>query len=203
MAKLDDLSLVKDALKMLVKIVKTTYDVLSQAVLQPDQKPPPERLTHLSQTLEHISDIREGFMLAQRATPLSEVAELRYLAQNAIFDWRWLEELGLALEPGQRLETVGSQLIAYNHSLTVLGLLPRLPSQVITFPQPRPTYADVLAPQRPSQMLDRIEELERVLYRAGMMPLDDLAFDAVRRTYAFFEAGVWVINHHLAFMLAD
>jgi hypothetical protein len=52
-------------------------------------------------------------------------------------------------------------------------------------------------------MLDRIEEIERTLYRATLMPLDDLAFDAVRRTYAFFEASAWVVNQHLAGLLAD
>jgi hypothetical protein len=49
----------------------------------------------------------------------------------------------------------------------------------------------------PSQTLERIEEIEQVLYQAGRVPLDELDFDAVRRTYAFFEASAWLVNHCL------
>jgi hypothetical protein len=45
--------------------------------------------------------------------------------------------------------------------------------------------------------LERIEEIEQVLYQAGLVPLDELDFDAVRRTYAFFEASAWLVNHYL------
>jgi hypothetical protein len=82
-----------------------------------------------------------------------------------------------------------------------LGLLPHLPAQAITFPQPNPTYSDVPVPAMPRQTLERIEEIEGVLYQAGLAPLDELDFDAVRRTYAFFEASAWLVNHCLPAML--
>ena len=78
-----------------------------------------------------------------------------------------------------------------------LGLVPHLPAQFITFPQPYATYADVSMPVMPSQTLERIEEMEQVLYQAGLVPLEELDFDAVRRTYAFFEASAWLVNHYL------
>jgi hypothetical protein len=203
MAKLDDVTFVKEALRALVKVMRTTYDTLSQAIHQPDRQPPPEQVRRLSPTLDHIGHVREGFILSQRVSRRSQKAELRYMTQRVLFDWQWLEELGLSLESEAEIVQLGSQLIAYQHTLTVLGMVPRLPPEVITFPQPRPTYADVTVPRFPSQMLDRIEEIERTLYRATLMPLDDLAFDAVRRTYAFFEASAWVVNQHLAGLLAD
>jgi hypothetical protein len=111
--------------------------------------------------------------------------------------------MGLSLTPGNEIELVGNQLIAYQHALVALGMLPRLPAQAVTFPQPRPTYADVPVPAMPSQLLERIEEIERVLYRAGLVPADELAFEPLRRTYAFFEASLWLVDHYLPPMLSD
>jgi len=203
MAKLEDVSFVKEVLKTLVKAIRSTYETLSQVIQRPDTPPKPQQAHYLSTSLEHIGHMREGFILSQRVSTHSEADELRYLAQQVLFDWQWLEELGLALKSGDQIERLGSQLITYQHSLTVLGLLPHLPPEVITFPQPHPSYADVPVPRLPGQMLDRIEEIEHILYRASFAPLDMLAFDAVRRTYAFFEASVWVINQHLTFMLRE
>ena len=47
------------------------------------------------------------------------------------------------------------------YALVALGLLPHLPAQAITFPQLYPTYSDVPVPARPSQTLERIEEIEQ------------------------------------------
>ncbi len=117
--------------------------------------------------------------------------------QHVLLDWGWLEAMGLSTVAGGQVELVGVQLIAYRHALVALGLLPRLPAQVITFPQRNPTYSDVPVPAMPSQTLERIEEIEQVLYQASLVPLNELDFDAVRRTYAFFEASAWLVNHYL------
>jgi hypothetical protein len=161
------------------------------------QRPTIKQQYLLSDTLEHIGDVREGFVLSQRTSPRTETSELRRLVQHMLLDWGWLEALGLSTVAGGQVELVGVQLIAYRHALVALGLLPHLPTQAITFPQPHPTYSDVPVPAMPSQTLERVEEIEQVLYQASLVPLNELDFGAVRRTYAFFEASAWLVNHYL------
>jgi hypothetical protein len=150
-----------------------------------------------------VEDVREGFILSQRISRRIEFWELRKLVQSVLLDWGWLETMGISTEPGDQIELVEGQIIAYQHALVALGVLPHLPARAITFPQSRPTYADVPVPGMPGQTLERIEEIERILYRASLAPLDELAFDAVRRTYAFFEASAWLVDHHLLPLLAE
>jgi hypothetical protein len=187
----------KAALSALADVIRSTHETLGQVVHDPTQWPTTRQQYLLSDTLEHIGDVREGFVLSQRTSPRTETSELRRLVQHVLLDWGWLEALGLSTVVGGQVELVGVQLIAYRHALVALGLLPHLPAQAITFPQLHPTYSDVPVPARPSQTLERIEEIEQVLYQAGFVPLDELDFDAVRRTYAFFEASAWLINHYL------
>jgi hypothetical protein len=150
-----------------------------------------------------VEDVREGFVLSQRTSPRSELWELRELVQSVLLDWGWLERIGISTKAGDQVELVGGQIIAYQHALVALGVLPHLPAGAITFPQSRPTYADVPVPGKPGQALERIEEIEQILYQATLAPLDELAFEAVRRTYAFFEAGAWLVDHHLLPILAE
>lgn len=186
----------KAALRALAEVVRSTHETLGQVVHDPRQRLSTEQQYLLSDTLEHIGDVREGFVLSQRASPRIQTSELRRLVQHVLLDWGWLEALGLSTAAGGQVELIGVQLIAYRHALVAMGLLPHLPAQVITFPQPYPTYSDVPLPAMPSQTLERIEEIEGVLYQAGRVPLDELDFDAVRRTYAFFEASAWLVDHY-------
>jgi hypothetical protein len=94
-------------------------------------------------------------------------------------------------------------LLYFNHALVALGALPHLPAQAVTFPQRRPTYADVTAPGLPGELLARIEEIERVIYQTEAMPTRALAYDPLRRTYAFFEASAWLVNNYLETLLKD
>ena len=203
MSRLEDVEAAKGALRVLARIVRTTHDTLRQAIVHPTQQPTPERQHHFSDTLDHIEDVREGFVLSQRASPLTSLAEVQWLVQHVLLDWQWVEAMGLSLAPGDEIELVDNQLIVYQHALVALGMLPRLPARAVTFPQPRPTYADVPVPAMPGELLERIEEIERVLYRAGLVPADELAFEPLRRTYAFFEASLWLVDHYLPPMLSD
>jgi hypothetical protein len=91
--------------------------------------------------------------------------------------------------------------LAFNHAFVALAVLPRLPASAVTFPQKRPSYADLPAPALPSQLLERLDEIERVIYRAEAMPHQTLEYNAFRRTYAFFEASTWLVNQHLSALL--
>jgi hypothetical protein len=180
-----------------------THHTLAQAVHEPTQAPTGAQQRQLSDTLEHMGEVREGFILSQRMPLPLESSGLRKLIQHILLNWQWIEDMDLSLIPADRVELVGNQIVAFQHALVALGILPRLPAQAITFPQARPTYADVSAPAAPDELLERIEEIERILYQAGSAPLVELAFDPFRRTYAFFEASSWLVNHYLPPILGD
>jgi hypothetical protein len=116
-------------------------------------------------------------------------------------DWDWLQTLNLALAPAEQIEPLKQQLVVYNHALVALATLPHLPAKAITFPQKRPSYADVTTPALPSDLLARIEEIERVIYQADTMPTKPPQYDPFRRTYAFFEASAWLVNNYLETLL--
>lgn len=203
MSRIGDVEAARESLRALVKVVKATHSTLAQTVYHPSQPPSRERQRQLSDTLEHMGDVREGFVLSQRMPLPTELGELRELIQHVLLNWQWVEDMGLLMTPGDQVELVGDQIIAYQHSLVALGVLPRLPAQAVTFPQSRPTYADVPVPSAPGELLERIEEIEHILYGASIAPLDKLASGPLRRTYAFFEASSWLVNHYLPPILTD
>jgi hypothetical protein len=80
-------------------------------------------------------------------------------------------------------------LAALDHARLVLAFLPRLPDDAVRFPTGRRTYADIPAPRGPAELSERIDELERELWRTAVghpAPRTDPAF---RRTYGFFDAA--------------
>lgn len=152
----------------------------------------------LDLTLAHLGDVREGFILSLRAT--GRGAELRELAELvratlATLDTGWLDELGLELLTDETIHLPHLQLLAFAHSYLVLGLLPRMPRQWVTFPQPR-SYADIPVPRRPGELLERIEELEAVVARIQTAETT-FSGDSLRRTYGFFEASAWLVRDQL------
>lgn len=193
-------------LRELARIVRVTRQMLA-TILPPEHRPDREavadRSGQLADTLQHLEDVREGFILSQRTSPHLSLSELRALVQHILLDWDWLTPLDLTLTPGSHIEPVEQQLVAYNHALVALATLPHLPAQAITFPQPRPTYADLAAPAVPVELLARIEELERVIYQVEVMPAKRPAYSPLRRTYAFFEASSWLINRYLDPLLGN
>jgi hypothetical protein len=106
-----------------------------------------------------MGDIRKGFIMSQRTSPRTTLSELRTLVQNVLMDWQWVQELNMALVSGSQIETLGQQLVAYNHALVALAILPRLPAEAVTYPQPKPTYSDVSVPVLPEEMLARADDL--------------------------------------------
>jgi hypothetical protein len=71
----------------------------------------------------------------------------------------------------------------------VLALMPRLPDEAVRYPAGRRTYADIPVPRGPAELLERIEELERQLWRAASGDSPTPADQAFRRTYGFFDAA--------------
>ncbi len=166
----------------------------------------------LQQAREYLRLVHEGFMLSVRATPSTQMAELRFLLDRVMTDWTQLSrELGLetgeesrdaALPPEealpQRVDRVRHQLLAFGMAVVALGHLPRLSAKQITFPhsfgQP-PTYSDIPVPSTPGEMLWRIEELQLMVWRIMSDDLQELVqrrYGPLRRTYGFFEASAWL-----------
>ncbi|NIN68522.1 MAG: hypothetical protein GTO63_28210 [Anaerolineae bacterium] len=203
MSRLEGVEAARESLRTLARMMKATHQVLSQSVHHPRQPLTQERQRQLSDTLEHMGEVREGFVLSQRMPLPLELGELRELIQHVLLNWGWVEDMGLLMTPGDQVELVKDQIIAYQHALVAMGVLPRLPAEAVTFPQSPPTYADLSVPGSPGELLERIEEIEHVVYRASVIPLDELAIDPLRRTYAFFEASSWLVTHYLPPVLTD
>lgn len=206
MSEITNLTATRETLRELARIVKITRRALAeivQAVKQFDSFPQYSRFGQFAETLDHVENIREGFIISQRTSPHTTLSELRALVQHVLMDWQWVQELNMTLVPSNQVETLGPQLVAYNHALIALATLPRLPTDAVTFPQPKPTYSDVSVPVLPEDMLARIEEIEQMIYQAEVRSVDTLAYAPFRRTYAFFEASSWLVNSYLEPLLSD
>ena len=158
----------------------------------------------LQQARDFVGQVREGFVLSTRQQDGLSVAEMRYLLDRVLHDWSELsEEIGLgSTAPGQipgldaePLQRVRHQLLAFGMAVTALGYLPRTPSEEITFPYSYgkpPTYGDIPSPASPAELLQSIDEVERMIWKGMSLGWQELVNHhpgAPRRTYGFFEAN--------------
>lgn len=206
MSGIIELQATRQALRELARVVIITRQRLAETIQEenrPGRRKKASRSGRLSKTLQHLGDVREGFILSQRTSPQISLSELRRLVQHILLDWDWLSPLNLTLTPAGQLQLVDQQLLAYNHALVALAAMPHLPAEAITFPQKRPSYSDLAPPALPGELLVRIEELERVIYQVEVMPAKTPAYSSLRRTYAFFEASSWLIHRYLEPLLGD
>lgn len=204
MPGIDDLTATREILRDLTRIVETTRQALVAMIREnnwPEGQLSNGRLGQFTETLEHIGEVREGFILSQRTSPQATLSEIQGLVEDILLDWKWVQELNLAFAPSDQVETLGEQLVVYNHALVAMAVLPRLPADAITFPQRNPTYGDLTAPKLPSETLARIEEIERIIYKAEVTTVKNLDYGSFRRTYAFFEASSWLVKKYLDTLL--
>lgn len=205
MSDLRNLAATRETLRDVARIVRVTRQTLANVAQEQRLagRPVSHRPGQLSDTLQHLGEVREGFIISQRTSDHVSLSELRALIQQVLIEWDWLESLNLAALPADEVESPRQQLVAFNHAFVTLAVLPRLPASAITFPQKRPSYADVSAPVLPTELLSRLDEIERVIYQAEAMPTKSLEYNSFRRTYAFFEAGDWLVNNYLDPLLKD
>jgi len=148
----------------------------------------------LHHALDHLSEVREGFILSLRTSAVPSFVELRALVERVMLDWSAWEAAGFRFMSAFQLARPGDQVFFFHHAYLAMGILPRLPDYAVTFPhQRRPTYADIPVPSTPGEVLDRIEEMERVVWVAENADLESAPADSIRRTYAFFEASAWLV----------
>lgn len=157
------------------------------------------------QARDYLGAVREGFVLSIRTADVTSRNELGYLLERVLLDWKqFSEELGLdeedsdASTPAQEVQHIRNQLLAFGMAAIAIGALPRMPKETITFPHSYsrpPTYADIPVPATPAQMLERIEELEKMIWQMTAYNLPELVqrrYGEVRRTYGFFESSAWL-----------
>jgi hypothetical protein len=81
----------------------------------------------------------------------------------------------------------GRDILAAGHARIVFSVIPRLPSAAVTWPRTHRTYADIPTPRTEAELLERVDELARVLWRVaeGRARNDE----PLRRALAFYETG--------------
>lgn len=155
-------------------------------------------------TLPHVEAIELGFRGWLRSE-MAELDELRFLvlrlAEARVGPPETAGEAQAArVEAGRdrvRQAELGSRLtpadafslVALAHARLVFAFLPQLPAADVRFPSGRPTYADIASPRGPAELVARIEELERELWRIASGRPVRRVDPAVRRTYGFFDAA--------------
>ena len=206
MSGIEDLKATRKALRDMSRVVTFTRKTLAKMVREEERLgmySSESQPGQLFEALEHLGEVREGFILSQRTTPQTALSDIRELVRHILIDWQWVHDLNLILSPGDQLDTLNHQLVFYNHALVALAVLPRLPAEAITFPQRHPSYHDVSVPILPGELLARIEELEQIIYQTEIKSIRDIDYGSFRRTYAFFEASSWLVKHHLKPMLDE
>ena len=158
-------------------------------------------------TLPHLEAVQAGFVGWLRADSAG-LSELRYLlslvgaarvqpptsgSERRAADAEAAIERSLTsrgARPPARLRGAEPwDLAALSHARLVLAFLPRVPDEDVRYPSGRRTYADIPAPRGPAELADRLEELERQLWRTASGRTPDPVDPGFRRAYGFFDAA--------------
>jgi hypothetical protein len=146
------------------------------------------------EALAHVDAVLDGLMYLAR-TGAFDSPELRSLVRRAGIVGpparhsaeAVAAQLEAALErPALRRADVRA-ILAAEHARVVFSLIPRLPPEAVAWPRPHRTYADIAVPRSEGELLVRVDELARVLWRVAEG--DDRRDEPLRRTLAFYEAG--------------
>jgi hypothetical protein len=145
------------------------------------------------EALDHVDVVLDGLMYLAR-TGAFNAPELRSLVRRA----------GIVGPPRSRADAVAAEIeaaldrptlrradsraiLAAEHARVVFSIIPRLPPEAVTWPRAHRTYADIPVPRNEGELLVRVDELARVLWRVAEG--DDRRDEPLRRTLAFYETG--------------
>ena len=154
-----------------------------------------------SETLPHIEGVEAGFR-ARLRTSESDVDELRGLllrgglgvpeprdgSERRAALIEAMQALSGAGGPRRLAPAPGRELAALEHARIAMAMLPRTPPADVHFPGRR-SYADIAVPNGPGEFVERIEEVERTIWRAASGRTGRAVDPVWRRVYAFFDAG--------------
>jgi hypothetical protein len=166
-----------------------------------------------TQTLPHVEDMETGFRVWLRANH-ADLAELRAMVERAgVVDTAptspaekraaLIEGMNALAGPvrGSHIQPAPMRsLAALELARLVFALMPATPAHDVHYPAGRRTYADIAPPRRATELVERIEELERSLWRVATGAVPRLSDGTYRRTYGFFDAAVRLVGR--GFMLA-
>jgi hypothetical protein len=186
----------------LLAIVRRTREVLDRVA--GDGALPPGGADYLAEeALPHLDGIQAGFVGWLRSDAAG-AAELRHLlrltaairVEAAVDDAERRAELAeaeaersRAARPRPIHRARAWDLASLAHARVVLAFVPRLPEAEVRYPAGRRSYADIPAPRGPAELAERIDELERQLWRAATGRLPAASDPAFRRTYGFFDTA--------------
>lgn len=190
---------------------RRTLDVLDQLWATGDL-PADGPAVLATQTLPHVEDMETGFRVWLKASHV-DGAELRAMVARAGVapePSTAAERRAALIEAMQLIAGAGGEpriqpptarsLAAIELARLVFALLPGTPAQDVHYPLGRRTYADIAAPRRAAELVDRIEELEASLWRVATGASPRPGDARYRRTYGFFDAAVRLFGR--GFMLA-
>jgi hypothetical protein len=155
-----------------------------------------------TETLPHVEDMEAGFQIWLRATE-AHLDELRMLVSRsgmvAPASFNPAEERAALIEAIQKLSGAGGErelvppsrrrLVALDLARLTFAMMPATPAGDVHYPTGLRTYADISPPRTPAELADRIEELERSLWRIAAGRPPRLSDGSYRRTYGFFDAA--------------
>jgi hypothetical protein len=158
-------------------------------------------------TLPHLEGVQAGFLGSLRADAAG-IAELRFLLGQVAatrIDPAQTEperraatveeamERAMGLRDRRPVRAIhGAEpwnLAALAHARLVLALLPKIPDEAVRYPNGRRTYADIPAPRGPAELAERLDELERQLWRTATGRIPDTDDPGFRRAFGFFDAA--------------
>lgn len=189
-AEFDRLAALFSRTRQLLHEVMATHEITDEAT---------EMLA--TEALPHVEDIEEGFRVWLRAGAV-ELSELRALVARAGLHAsqsrdaaerraaliETMHEMALAART-EIVPAPARALAALEHARLVFALLPKTPTEDVHFPAGRRTYADIAAPRRPSELAERIEEIERSLWSIATHHAPRPTDASYRRTYGFFDTA--------------
>ena len=146
------------------------------------------------EALTHVEAVLDGLVLLARTGQFSP-EELRELVRRAgiVAPARpgTPDAIAAEHEAAHRrpaLRTIdGRMMLAAGHARVVFSVIPQLPPEAVAWPLRRGSYADIPVPRSESELMLRVEELARVLWRVAAG--DERRDEPLRRTLAFYEAG--------------
>src|SRR5260370_25411406 len=94
MSELTNLEDARQSLRKLTLLAIDANRALFDGLQTPDAEPSPQHRATLNRIVDDLKPMREGFMLAVRASDIKMPSELRYLIAMLV-DWTWLEQHGL------------------------------------------------------------------------------------------------------------
>lgn len=196
-----------ELLAALGRLARDTRRALRLALLARGGQPPAAVRSYLQGTLNHLGQVREGFVLSLRVEEVVDSTELRDLIEEILVDWSWMRRLGIRWIPlDQPLERPLAQVLAFAQARSALGALPHLPAERVTFPSPVRSYADIPVPKTPGEILERLDEIEQVIARTlnahpgsrgpagSLVPPRPVETWQWRRAYGFFETSAWLLE---------